>query len=1176
MQKLITISLVLLLAIAQAFAQAPNGINYQSVVRDANGDILANQSVSLQLSILQGSSTGTLVYQETHSLTTNQYGLVNLEIGSGQVITGTNLAAVDWANGPMFLSIGLDVSGGANYTAMGTTQLLSVPYALYAETVANTDDADADPANEIQNLTISNDTITLSGGGFVVLPASSGSAGPTGATGATGVAGATGATGSAGPTGLTGSTGATGVGGATGSTGATGAAGTSVNILGSLPGTGSLPATGNQGDGYLINGDLYVWDSINTNWTNVGNIQGPQGNAGATGATGAIGATGATGLNGIDGATGATGNNGLVGATGATGSTGTIGATGATGATGSNGIAGTTGATGATGPQGDPATDDQTLSLSGDTLSIDSGNFVVLPLSVSTGDTIWGINNDGIYNLNNSNYVNNYASFVVGFNDTVTGTNSTAFGAFNTITGGNSFATGISNTVSADNAHAFGNSNQTSGSLSTSFGAFNNVSGAAAAAIGYGNYAPSLGEVAIGVNNVVYTRAASSNSSWNGNDRIFSVGNGNIPTNTHSNALTILKNGNTGLGITTPSATLHVVGSFKFVDGNQNSGYVLTSDTSGLASWQPLGGAFGWTVAGNRVTNSNQREVAIDSNRLLFVNTKGNIFLGEFAGFNTPFTSNNIDNNVGIGANSLYSNTTGYENIAIGINALLNNVNGDNNVAAGSYALENNVSGELNVALSRYALSDNTSGDDNIGIGYSALDDNTNGDQNIGLGRYALSGNTSGNNNIALGYAALGMNRSGSSNVAVGYLADVLDTNLVKATALGARALVGCSDCMVLGDTAVINVGIGTAYPDTTLHVVGGFIYNDGNATNGYVLTSDSNGLASWQPAGDDDWTVSGNIITNNSHRKVAIDSSRLMFVNTQNNVFIGEFAGNNNPLNSSSASRNIGIGYNSLYKNSSGNDNIAMGSNTLNNNTASDNIALGYNALNLNTSGTFNLAFGRDALARNLTGSDNISMGQASLSNSTNGSFNISMGYYALNQNNTGSYNVALGYTALNANKTGSYNTAIGHGAGVLDSNLVGATAIGNGALVGCSNCMVLGDPYGVKVGVGTPTPTSTFELDGSFATKVKSGLTPGIDHPDSSATIWIYRNSAGGAGTILLPAASTCPNRRYVIVNEWPAQLDISSYKNFANFGSTSTTIDALSVIELVSDGTEWHRIR
>jgi hypothetical protein len=165
------------------------------------------------------------------------------------------------------------------------------------------------------------------------LTAHPGPTGPTGPTGLTGPTGPTGATGA----GITGPTGATGPTGNTGVTGPTGAQGAGVIILGSYLSLGALQSahpTGNLGDGYIISGNLYVWDS--TQWLNVGPLQG---NTGTTGATGNTGPTGATGDTGPTGATGDTGPTGATGDTGATGSTGLTGPTGSsiTGPTGSTG-----------------------------------------------------------------------------------------------------------------------------------------------------------------------------------------------------------------------------------------------------------------------------------------------------------------------------------------------------------------------------------------------------------------------------------------------------------------------------------------------------------------------------------------------------------------------------------------------------------------------------------------------------------------------------------------------------------------------------------------------------------------------------------------------------------------------------------------------------------------------
>ncbi len=117
---------------ALSFAQAPEGFKYQAVIRDASGAILVNQSVGIQMIIHQTTASGTAVYTETFSSTTNNYGLVNLEIGTGT--TMDDFSIIDWASGPYFIETAADLTGGTTYSTMGTSQLMSVPYALYAKT----------------------------------------------------------------------------------------------------------------------------------------------------------------------------------------------------------------------------------------------------------------------------------------------------------------------------------------------------------------------------------------------------------------------------------------------------------------------------------------------------------------------------------------------------------------------------------------------------------------------------------------------------------------------------------------------------------------------------------------------------------------------------------------------------------------------------------------------------------------------------------------------------------------------------------------------------------------------------------------------------------------------------------------------------------------------------------
>jgi hypothetical protein len=132
MKRLLTL-LALKVLIITAFAQTPEKMSYQAVIRDASNNLIINQSIGMQVSILQGSITGPSVYTETQIQNSNMNGLVSLEIGTGTVILGT-FSNIDWSNGPYFIKTETDPTGGVNYTITGSTQLMSVPYALHSKT----------------------------------------------------------------------------------------------------------------------------------------------------------------------------------------------------------------------------------------------------------------------------------------------------------------------------------------------------------------------------------------------------------------------------------------------------------------------------------------------------------------------------------------------------------------------------------------------------------------------------------------------------------------------------------------------------------------------------------------------------------------------------------------------------------------------------------------------------------------------------------------------------------------------------------------------------------------------------------------------------------------------------------------------------------------------------------
>ena len=259
MKKIILSLTLFTLLIMEATAQAPQKMNYQAIVRDALGNSLpGGTNVTVRFQIHDGTPSGAVVFQETNTAVTNQFGLIT------QIIGGTgNLAAVNWGGSAKYLQVQIDANGGSNFTDMGTSQLISVPYALYA-------------ANSPAGVT--------------------GPQGATGADGATGAQGPQGAAGATGPAGATGAQGLQGLAGAAGPQGNTGSVGPQGN-------TGPQGSTGAQG------------------------VAGATGANGATGTQGLQGATGATGTTGATGADGAltawslTGNAGTVDGTNFIGTT---------------------------------------------------------------------------------------------------------------------------------------------------------------------------------------------------------------------------------------------------------------------------------------------------------------------------------------------------------------------------------------------------------------------------------------------------------------------------------------------------------------------------------------------------------------------------------------------------------------------------------------------------------------------------------------------------------------------------------------------------------------------------------------------------------------------------------------------------------------------------------------
>ncbi len=327
--KKIYFLLASLLITANIWAQAPQKMSYQAVIRNSNNTLVTSTSVGIRISVVQGTSTGTVVYSETQVTSTNSNGLVSLEIGTGTPITGT-FAGINWATGPYFIKTETDPTGGTNYTITGGSELNSVPYALFS---ANGTPGPAGPKGNDGAAGPKGDVGLAGPKGDIGLTGPKGDVGLTGPKGDIGLTGPKGDVGAAGPKGDVGATGPKGDVGATGPKGDIGLTGPKGDVGAAGP-KGDIGLTGSKGDVGLTGpkGDI--------------GLTGPKGDIGLTGPKGDVGAAGPKGDIGLTGPKGDIGLTGPKGDVGAAGPKGDVGAQGPIGLTGPSGLASVAGTTG--------------------------------------------------------------------------------------------------------------------------------------------------------------------------------------------------------------------------------------------------------------------------------------------------------------------------------------------------------------------------------------------------------------------------------------------------------------------------------------------------------------------------------------------------------------------------------------------------------------------------------------------------------------------------------------------------------------------------------------------------------------------------------------------------------------------------------------------------------------
>ncbi len=429
--------------------------------------------------------------------------------------------------------------------------------------------------------------------------------------------------------------------------------------------------------------------------------------------------------------------------------------------------------------------------------------------------------------------------------------------------------------------------------------------------------------------------------------------------------------------------------------------------------------------------------------------------------------------NSGFGGNALFSNTTGTLNTGVGVNSLYANTTGTRNLALGVNAMRYNTTGNYNTATGNRSLFNLTVGNKNNAIGYESMYSSTGAYRNTANGFRSLYSNLTGSFNTAIGYEA-GYNSLGAYNVFLGYNSGYFENGSNKLYIENRNA--NADNALIYGEFGTDNTNTGNILRTNSQFQIGnpaltGYAFPITDGTTGQVLQTNGSGAIAWAnplTLGTDDQNLTGATLTGTT-LQITIENGNATSVDlaplqdggaqkindlldgksdndgTQDgsSVFLGVNAGLNDDATDN---RNIGVGYQSLFMNTSGmyntatgymalaynttgNGNVAIGSFSLLSCLASNwNTAIGSEALYSNSSGNSNVAVGNKSLYSNTGGIENTAIGSNSLFSNTTGFSNTANGYQALYYNTTGSGNTANGYQALYSNTTGVDNTANGY----------------------------------------------------------------------------------------------------------------------------------------------------